>query len=88
MEHVERQDEHEGELQSEVDELEQRGDELEQRGERLDEQIGEAREELEQKKQSSEAPGIQDDDWSPTGQPPGDAAGGAPRTEAGEEEDG
>jgi hypothetical protein len=81
VEHVERQDEREQELRSEVDDLEQQGDELESDAEKVDQQIGETREEFEQKKQSSEAPGIQDDDWSPTGEPPGDAAGGAPRTE-------
>ena len=81
MEHVERQDEREQELRSEVDDLEQRGDELEGEAEQVDQEIDESREEFERKKKSSEAPGIQDDDWSPTGQPPGDAAGGAPRTE-------
>jgi hypothetical protein len=81
VEHVERQDEREQELRSEVDDLEQQGDELEGEAEKVGQQINETRDEFEQKKQSSEAPGIQDDDWSPTGEPPGDAAGGAPRTE-------
>ena len=81
MENVERQDEREQELRSEVDDLERQGDELEGEAEKVDQQIDETRDDFEQKKQSSEAPGIQDDDWSPTGEPPGDAAGGAPRTE-------
>lgn len=81
MEHVERQDEREQELRSEVDDLEREGDELEGEAEKVDRQIGATREELERKKESADAPGLQDDDWSPTGEPPGDAAGGAPRTE-------
>jgi hypothetical protein len=86
VEHVERQDEREAELKADADELDQKGDELEERGERLDEQIDEVREEYERKKDSSEAPGIQDPDWSPTGEPAGDAGGGAPRTEDEESE--
>ena len=84
MEHLGRQDERERELSSEVDQLEDQGDELEQRGQDLDKEIDQAREEFERKKQSSEVPGAQDEDWSPTGEPPGDAAGGAPRTEVDE----
>ena len=80
MEHVERQDERENELREDADKLEQRGDELEERGEDLDQQIDDVREEVERKKESSEVPGLQDED-QPMGAPPGDAAGGAPRTE-------
>jgi hypothetical protein len=87
VEHVERQDEREAELKSEVDELEKQGDELEQRGEELDQQIGEVSEEFQRKQQSPGVPGAQDPDWQPVGEPPGDAAGGAPRTEGDEEED-
>lgn len=81
MEHVERQEEREAELHADAEQLEQQGDEMEERGERLEEQIDDVREEFERKKESSEVPGAQTDDWSPTGSPPGDAAGGAPRTE-------
>jgi chromosome segregation ATPase len=81
VEHVERQDEREQELRSEVDDLEEQGDDLEEKGDRLEHQIDDARDEFESKKQSPEVPGAQDQDDSPTGTPPGDAAGGAPRTE-------
>ena len=80
MEHVERQDEREHELSAEADQLEQQGDELEERGDRLEKQIGEVREEVERKKGSADAPGLQEE-GRPTGEPAGDAAGGAPRTE-------
>jgi hypothetical protein len=87
VEHVERQNEREAELKAEVDELEQKGDELEERGEQLDQQIGETREEFERKQRSPEVPGaVEQQDWQPTGEPPGDAGGGAPRTEDGDEQ--
>jgi hypothetical protein len=78
VEHVERQDEREDELRGDADELEKRGDELEQRAEELDGQIEDVREEFERKKQSSEVPGAQEQDFDATGSPSGDA-GGAPQ---------
>lgn len=60
MEHVERLDERENELRSEVDGLDKQGDELEQRGEQVDEQINEAREDFERKRQSPDTPGAQE----------------------------
>jgi len=59
VENVERQDEREQELRSEVDDLQRQGDELEGEAEKVDQQIDETRDDFEQKKQSSEAPGIQ-----------------------------
>ena len=59
MEHVERQDEREQELRSEVDDLERQGDELEDQGEGLEQRIDETREDFERKKRSADAPGIQ-----------------------------
>jgi hypothetical protein len=60
VEHVERQEEREAELRKDADRLDQQGDELEEQGSRLDRQIDDVREEFEQKKQSSEAPGLQE----------------------------
>jgi hypothetical protein len=87
VEHEERQDEREAELRRDADQLEQQGDELEQKGEQLDQQIDETREEFERKQQSSEVPGAQKETWDDMGAPPGDAAGGAPRTDDTPEED-
>jgi chromosome segregation ATPase len=81
VEHVERQEQREAELRAEADDLEDRGNDLEKDRDRLEKRIGEVREEFERKKESPEVPGAQDEGWSPTGSPPGDAAGGAPRTE-------
>jgi predicted nucleic acid-binding Zn-ribbon protein len=61
VEHVERQEDREDQLRSEVDELEQKGDELEGEGKRLDDQIDDTREDFERKKQTSEVPGLQED---------------------------
>jgi len=61
VENVERQDEREAELRADVDQLEQRGDEMDERAERLGGQIEETREEFERKKESSEAPGLQEE---------------------------
>ena len=60
MEHVERQEERESEIKQSADELEQQGDELEQSGDQLQEQIDETRDEWEQKQQSIDAPGAQE----------------------------
>ena len=59
---MERFDEQEREVRSEVDDLEHKGDELEQQGHEVDEKIAETREEFDRKKQSSEVPGAQPDD--------------------------
>jgi septal ring factor EnvC (AmiA/AmiB activator) len=61
-EHVERQEEREAELKSDTDRLEQQGDELEQHGDRLEQEIGSAREDFEQKKQSADVPGAQEEE--------------------------
>jgi hypothetical protein len=81
VEHVERQEEREAEIKSDVDDLERQGDELEERGERLEKQVDEVRDEVERKKGSADAPGLQPEEGHSLGSPPGDAAGGAPRTE-------
>ena len=60
MEHVERQEERENEIKASADELEQQGNELEQRGDELQEQIDETRDDWEQKQQSLDAPGAQE----------------------------
>jgi molecular chaperone GrpE (heat shock protein) len=70
VEHVERQDEREQELKSEVDDLEQRADDLEDDGQRLDEKVDAVREEFERRKQSSEVPGAQEADAHLTGTSP------------------
>ena len=62
MENVERQEEREQELKSDADELEQTGDDLEKRGEEFGEQVGELREEWEQRQGSLETPGAQNPD--------------------------
>ena len=62
MEHVERQEEREAEIKSDVDDLERQGDELEERGERLDKQVDEVRDEVERKKGSADVPGLQHED--------------------------
>lgn len=62
MEHVERQDEREAELKSDIDELDEKGDELEEHGKRLEQQIGETREEYERKQGSSDVPGLQEEE--------------------------
>ena len=55
MEHVERQEEREQEIKSSVDELDEQGDQFE-------EQVGELREEWQQRTGSAEAPGAQEPD--------------------------
>jgi predicted nuclease with TOPRIM domain len=56
-EHVERQDEREQEIRSDIDDLEAKGDQLEERREEFDEQVGELQEDWEQKSDSAESPG-------------------------------
>jgi hypothetical protein len=72
VEHVERQEERENQLRSDMDELDQTGDQLEQERERVDEQIGETREEWERKQNSEDVPGAQPED-QPSGGPPVEA---------------
>jgi hypothetical protein len=75
------QEEREAEIRAVADQLDRQGDEMEERGERLESEVDRVREEIQRKKESSEVPGLQDSDSQPEGTPPGDAAGGAPRTE-------
>lgn len=60
MEHVERQEEREGEIRDSVDELERRGDELEQHGDDVEQQIGSVRQEWESKQRAEDVPGAQE----------------------------
>lgn len=61
VEHLERQEERENEIKSDVDDLEQGGDELERRGEELDQKIGETRDEFENKQRAEDVPGAQEE---------------------------
>ena len=58
-EHVERQEERESEIKASADELDQQGDRLEERGDEVEQQIGETREEWEQKQNAEDVPGAQ-----------------------------
>ena len=60
MEHVERQEEREQEIRSDLDDLESQSDELERSADGLSEQTKEAREDFERKQGSADAPGIQE----------------------------
>jgi hypothetical protein len=60
VEHVERQEERERDIAADADELEGTADEMEQHGEQLEEQIGELREDWENKQRSEEVPGAQE----------------------------
>ena len=62
MEHVERQDERENELRGDVEELEDQGDKLEEHGEKLDQKVDAVRGEIQRRKQSSDVPGLQEED--------------------------
>jgi hypothetical protein len=62
VEHVERPDEREQEIEHDLDELEQQGDQMDERTDELEKEVGDAREDFERKQHSPEAPGAQPDD--------------------------
>jgi chromosome segregation ATPase len=62
VEHVERQNKREQEIKGDLDELEQQGDRMDERANELEKEVDDAREDLERKQQSPEAPGLQPDD--------------------------
>ena len=78
MEHVDRQEDREREIEAVTDQLEDRGDQMEQRSDDLGRKVENVREEFKRKQQADDVPGAQKPDQLSDASPPPPEADIAP----------